>query len=99
MVADALGLGGKTDEEKLDRLIAAIDELKAKIGIKATIRDYGVDEKCFLDGWRNGRAGLRRPVQPAPTPAPADCGNQTVCTLPPTTAKRNKEGGTRYETG
>ncbi len=49
MVADALGLGGKTDEEKLDRLIAAIDELKAKIGIKATIRDYGVDEKCFLD--------------------------------------------------
>ncbi|MDD3213604.1 MAG: bifunctional acetaldehyde-CoA/alcohol dehydrogenase, partial [Eubacteriales bacterium] len=48
MVADALKLGGKTDEEKLERLIVAIDELKAKIGIKKTIRDYGVDEKDFL---------------------------------------------------
>ena len=36
---------GTTDEEKLENLIAAIDELKAKIGIRKTIRDYGVDEK------------------------------------------------------
>ncbi len=49
MVADALKLGGKTDEEKLQRLIDAVDALKAKIGIKKTIRDYGVDEKDFLD--------------------------------------------------
>ncbi len=49
MVADALKLGGKTDAEKLEKLIAALDELKAKIGIKKTIRDYGVDEKDFLD--------------------------------------------------
>ncbi len=49
MVADALKLGGKTDEEKLEKLIAALDELKAKIGIKKTIRDYGIDEKDFLD--------------------------------------------------
>jgi acetaldehyde dehydrogenase/alcohol dehydrogenase len=48
MVADALGLGGKTDAEKLERLIAALDELKAKIGLKPTIRDYGVDEAVFL---------------------------------------------------
>lgn len=48
MVADALQLGGKTDEEKLERLIAAVDELKGKIGIKKTIRDYGVDEQDFL---------------------------------------------------
>ena len=47
-VADYLGLGGKTDEEKLSRLIAAIDELKAKIGIKPTIRDYVPDEADFL---------------------------------------------------
>ena len=48
-VADALGLSGKTDEEKLESLIAAIDALKDKIGIKKTIRDYGVEEKDFLD--------------------------------------------------
>ena len=38
-----------TDEEKLEKLIAAIDELKAKIGIKKTIRDYGIDEKRLPD--------------------------------------------------
>ena len=48
-VADYLGLGGATDEEKLENLTAAIDELKAKIGIKATIREYGIDERDFLD--------------------------------------------------
>ena len=47
-VADALGLGGKDDREKLENLIAAIDALKAQIGIKKTIRDYGVDEQDFL---------------------------------------------------
>ena len=48
-VADSLGLGGKDDKEKLENLIAAIDELKAKVGIKKTIRDYGVDEQDFLN--------------------------------------------------
>ena len=48
-IADYLKLPGKTDAEKLESLIAAIDELKAKIGIKPTIRDYGIDEKDFLD--------------------------------------------------
>ncbi len=48
-IADHLGLGGNTDEEKLERLIAAINELKATVGIKATIQDYGVDEKDFLE--------------------------------------------------
>ena len=47
-VADYLKLGGTTDEEKLEKLIAAIDELKAKIGIRKTIRDYGIDETDFL---------------------------------------------------
>ncbi len=47
-VADYLGLGGNTDEEKLENLISAIDELKAKVGIKKTIRDYGIDEAEFL---------------------------------------------------
>ena len=48
-VADYLGLGGKNDEEKLENLIKAINELKEKIGIKKTIKDYGIDEKDFLD--------------------------------------------------
>ena len=48
-VADALGIKGKNNEEKLENLIKAIDELKEKVGIKKTIKDYGVDEKEFLD--------------------------------------------------
>jgi len=47
-VADALGIKGKNDEEKLENFINALDELKAKVGIKKTIRDYGIDEQDFL---------------------------------------------------
>ena len=47
-IADALSLGGKNDEEKLENLIRAINDLKARVGIKATIRDYGIDEEDFL---------------------------------------------------
>lgn len=48
-VAEALGIDGKDNKEKLEKLIAKIDNLKAEIGIKETIRDYGIDEKYFLD--------------------------------------------------
>ena len=48
-VADALGIKGKNDEEKLENLIKAIDDLKERVGIKKTIKDYGIDEKDFLD--------------------------------------------------
>ncbi len=48
-VAEALGLKGKNDKEKVDNLIKALDELKEKVGIKKTIREYGIDEKNFLD--------------------------------------------------
>ena len=48
-VATALGLKGKNDEEKVESLIKAIDELKKKIGIKKSIKDYGIDEKEFLE--------------------------------------------------
>ncbi|MDR0669780.1 MAG: bifunctional acetaldehyde-CoA/alcohol dehydrogenase [Treponema sp.] len=47
-IAGALGLEGSTDEEKLESLIAAINGLKEQVGIKKTIRDYGVGEKAFL---------------------------------------------------
>ena len=48
-IADYLNLGGKTDAEKLDLLIEKIEDLKEKIGIKKTIKEYGIDEKKFLD--------------------------------------------------
>jgi len=48
-IADYLGLGGKNDKEKLENLIKAINDLKKTVGIKETIKDYGVDEKDFLD--------------------------------------------------
>lgn len=48
-VADALGLGGNSDEEKLENLINAVNELKYRVGIKKTIKDYGIDEQKFLD--------------------------------------------------
>ena len=46
--ADFLHIKGKNDDEKFENLIAAIEELKEKVGIKKTIKDYGVDEKEFL---------------------------------------------------
>ena len=48
-VADALNLGGKTNEEKLEKLIEAVNTLKVSVGIKPTIRDYVPDEKAFLE--------------------------------------------------
>ena len=48
-VADYLGIKGKNDAEKLENLIKAIDDLKDRVGIKKTIKDYGIDEKDFLD--------------------------------------------------
>lgn len=47
--ANFCGITGKTDEETLENFITAIEELKAKVGIKKTIKNYGVDEKYFLD--------------------------------------------------
>ncbi len=48
-VADYLGIKGKDNAEKLENLIKAIDGLKARVGIKSTIKEYGVDEKFFLE--------------------------------------------------
>ena len=48
-VADYLGLGGSTPQEKLENLIKAVNELKKLVGIKNTIKDYDIDEKDFLD--------------------------------------------------
>ncbi|MBR2109559.1 MAG: bifunctional acetaldehyde-CoA/alcohol dehydrogenase [Ruminococcus sp.] len=48
-VARYLGIGGKDDDESVENLIKAVNDLKARVGIKETIHDYGVDEKYFLD--------------------------------------------------
>jgi acetaldehyde dehydrogenase/alcohol dehydrogenase len=46
-IADYLRLGGNTEDEKIERLIAAIDELKDKVNIPKTIKDAGVSERKF----------------------------------------------------
>ena len=47
-IAEALNIGGENDYEKMENLIRKIDELKDRIGIKRTIREYGIDEQTFL---------------------------------------------------
>jgi acetaldehyde dehydrogenase/alcohol dehydrogenase len=47
-VAEALGVQGQDDNEKLAGLLKKIDELKAAIEIKPAIRDYVPDEEAFL---------------------------------------------------
>ena len=42
------GFAGKDDKDTLEKFIKGIEELKEKVGIKKTIKDYGIDEKTFL---------------------------------------------------
>ncbi len=46
-IADYLGLGGKTHDDKVQRLTQAISGLKQELEIPATIREAGVPEKDF----------------------------------------------------
>ena len=48
-IADFLGISGKSKKDRFEKLLAKIDALKAEVGIKKSIKDYGVDEKDFLD--------------------------------------------------
>ncbi len=47
-VARFLGLGGKDDAESVENLIKAVNDLKARVGIKNSIKEYGIDEADFL---------------------------------------------------
>ena len=47
-ISEYLGLGGSTNDEKIDNLIAALEDMKAHLDIPKTIKDYGVSEKEFL---------------------------------------------------
>ena len=44
-----VGLTGKNDQEVFEKLLAKLEDLMRTIEIKPTIKDYGVDEKYFLD--------------------------------------------------
>ena len=48
-VANFLGIFGKNNEDTFKKLLEKIDKLKETVGIKKTIKDYGVDEKAFLE--------------------------------------------------
>jgi acetaldehyde dehydrogenase/alcohol dehydrogenase len=48
-VASFVGINGKNDEDKVNQLINKLDELKQSVGIKKCIKDYGIEEKAFLD--------------------------------------------------
>ena len=47
-IAENLGIDGKDDQEKLDKLISKIEELKATIGIKSSIKEYNISEEDFM---------------------------------------------------
>ena len=46
--ANFCGIFGKDDQDTFEKFLAAIEDLKAQVGIKKTIRDYGVEEEKFL---------------------------------------------------
>ena len=48
-VARYLGFGGKNDTESVENLIKAVNDLKARVGIKNSIKDYVPDEEDFLN--------------------------------------------------
>ena len=48
-IAEYMGIEGNDDNEKLENLIKKIDSLKDEIGIKHTIKDYGIEESKFLE--------------------------------------------------
>lgn len=48
-VANFLGIVGKDDMDTFHKLLDAIDKLKESVGIKKSIKEYGIDEKAFMD--------------------------------------------------
>lgn len=49
-IAEYCGMKGKNDQETFNNFIKAAEDLKAAIDIPASIHDYGIDEKAFMDG-------------------------------------------------
>lgn len=44
-----VGIQADNDEDAVKKLIEKIEDLKAAVGVKKSIAEYGVDEKYFLD--------------------------------------------------
>ncbi|HJC63755.1 MAG TPA: bifunctional acetaldehyde-CoA/alcohol dehydrogenase [Candidatus Blautia merdavium] len=47
-MARFVGIQGKNDDEVFENFVKAIADLKAKVGIKRTIKEYGIKEEDFL---------------------------------------------------
>lgn len=47
-IVDELGLDGKNDDEKVEILIKAVDELMTALNLPKSIKEFGVQEKEFL---------------------------------------------------
>ena len=47
-ISDYLGLGGTNPDDKVDRLITAIEKLKADVDIPPSIKAWGIEEKAFM---------------------------------------------------
>lgn len=47
-LAEYVGITGKGDTDKVNKLIGKIAKLKKSISIKKTIKDYGISEEAFL---------------------------------------------------
>ena len=47
-IVDNLGLGGKDDDEKVEILIKAVDELMSELNLPKSIKDFGVKEDEFM---------------------------------------------------
>ena len=48
-VADELNLGGKTDDEKVELLIKAVEDLMKEVNLPLSIKDFGINEKEFKE--------------------------------------------------
>ncbi|MBN2659258.1 MAG: bifunctional acetaldehyde-CoA/alcohol dehydrogenase [Spirochaetales bacterium] len=48
-IADYLQLGGKNDGQKVGNLIKAIEDLRQKLDVPASIKQYGISEEDFME--------------------------------------------------
>lgn len=55
-ISDYMGFGGKTDDEKVDNLIKALEKLKKEINAPATIKDFGISKEDFEQALKDGLA-------------------------------------------
>ena len=55
-IADYLGLGGKTDDEKVDNLIRALQEIKSNLKIALSMKDGGIKKEDLENALKNGLA-------------------------------------------